>query len=67
MLGSLGVAYYSLGDYAKAIDYLQQHLTIARQIKDRESEGIALGNLGNAYYSLGDAHGQIKESRDVWG
>ncbi|MEG4355793.1 CHAT domain-containing protein, partial [Microcoleus sp. Aus8_D1] len=53
-LGSLGLAYYSLGDYAKAIEYAQQWLAIAREIKDRESEGKALGNLGIAYYSLGD-------------
>ncbi|MEG4848096.1 CHAT domain-containing tetratricopeptide repeat protein, partial [Microcoleus sp. F10-C6] len=44
----------SLGDYAKAIEYIQQQLTIAREIKDRQSEGKALGNLGAAYLSLGD-------------
>ena len=29
-------------------------MAIAREIKDRHSEGAALGNLGNAYLSLGD-------------
>jgi len=53
-LGTLGVAYRSLGDYSKAIEYAQQWLAIAREIKDRESEGGALGNLGVAYLSLGD-------------
>jgi CHAT domain-containing protein/tetratricopeptide (TPR) repeat protein len=53
-LGNLGNAYYSLGDYAKAIDYQQQSLVIAREIKNRQGEGAALGNLGNAYYYLGD-------------
>ena len=53
-LGNLSFAYYSLGDYAKAIDYEQQYLAIARQIKDRQSEGKALGILGVAYNSLGD-------------
>jgi CHAT domain-containing protein/Flp pilus assembly protein TadD len=53
-LGNLGVAYRSLGDYAKAIEYAQQSLAIARSIKDRQSEGAALGNLGLAYLSLGD-------------
>ena len=38
-LGNLGFAYFSLGDYAKAIEYAQQQLAIAREIKDRESEG----------------------------
>ncbi|MEG4519135.1 CHAT domain-containing tetratricopeptide repeat protein, partial [Microcoleus sp. AT9b-C3] len=40
--------------YAKAIEYAQQWLAIAREIKDRPSEGRALGHLGNAYNSLGD-------------
>nr|WP_199305066.1 CHAT domain-containing tetratricopeptide repeat protein [Coleofasciculus sp. FACHB-125] len=53
-LGGLGNAYYSLGDYAKAIDYHQQRLAIAKGIKDRQGEGASLGNLGNAYYSLRD-------------
>ncbi|MEG5174587.1 CHAT domain-containing tetratricopeptide repeat protein, partial [Microcoleus sp. B3-D7] len=52
--GNLGKAYFSLGDYAKAIEYSQQLLAIAREIKDRRNEGKALGNLGNAYFSLGD-------------
>ncbi|WP_226883594.1 tetratricopeptide repeat protein [Allocoleopsis franciscana] len=33
-LGNLGLAYLSLGDYAKAIEYTQQWLAIARQIND---------------------------------
>jgi tetratricopeptide (TPR) repeat protein len=45
----LGIAYRSLGNYAKAIEYAQQHLAIAREIKDRRGEGSALGNLGIAY------------------
>ncbi|MEG4030806.1 MULTISPECIES: CHAT domain-containing tetratricopeptide repeat protein [unclassified Microcoleus] len=53
-LGNLGNTYFSLGDYAKAIEYAQQWLAIAREIKDRPSEGRALGHLGNAYNSLGD-------------
>ena len=53
-LGNLGIAYFSLGDYTKAIEYQQQSLAIARKIKDRQSEGKALGNLGRAYLSLGD-------------
>ncbi|MDF5726288.1 MAG: CHAT domain-containing protein, partial [Rhizonema sp. PD37] len=53
-LGNLGNAYQNLGDYPKAIEYLQQWLAIVREIKDRQSEGKALGNLGIAYDSLGD-------------
>ncbi|MEC4812629.1 MAG: CHAT domain-containing protein, partial [Scytonema sp. PMC 1069.18] len=53
-LGNLGLAYHSLGDYPKAIDYHQQSLTILREIKDRRGEGNALGSLGIAYHSLKD-------------
>src|SRR5919202_1131176 len=53
-LGGSGLAYYLLGDYAKAIEYQQQSLAIKREIKDRLGEGHALGSLGIAYFSLGD-------------
>ena len=53
-LGSLGLCYYSLSDYQKAIEHLQQSLDIAREIGNREGEGNSLGNLGLCYYSLGD-------------
>jgi tetratricopeptide (TPR) repeat protein len=53
-LGNLGIAYLSMGDYPKAIEYLKRSLKIAQEIKDRQGESASLGNLGNAYYSLGD-------------
>jgi tetratricopeptide (TPR) repeat protein len=59
----LGGAYLSLGNYAKAIEYSQQSLAIAREIKDRPSEGFALGNLGVAYYSLGNYAKAIEYSQ----
>ena len=52
-LGSLGTAYNSLGQDEQAIYFHQQHLTIARDIGDRNGESVALGNLGTAYNSLG--------------
>jgi tetratricopeptide (TPR) repeat protein len=52
-LGNLGLAYDSLGQYERAIDFHQQSLAISREIKDRLGEGASLGNLGNAYLSLG--------------
>ncbi|MEG5073104.1 tetratricopeptide repeat protein, partial [Microcoleus sp. B3-D2] len=42
------------GDYAKAIEYAQQQLAIAREIKDPQGQGAALGNLGIAYRNFGD-------------
>ncbi|XP_044167743.1 tetratricopeptide repeat protein 28-like, partial [Acropora millepora] len=52
--GNVGIAYYSLGDYQKAIEYQEKHLKIAKEIGDRAGQGTAYGNLGNTYQSLGD-------------
>ena len=67
-LGNLGLAYFSLGDYERAIDFQQQALEIALQIGDRHGEAASLGNLGNAYYSLGDyerAIGFLQQTLDI--
>jgi tetratricopeptide (TPR) repeat protein len=53
----------SLGNYAKAIEYSQQHLAIAREIKDRQQESLALNNLGGAYLSLGNYAKAIEYSQ----
>ena len=44
----------SQGDYAKAIEYHDKHLAIAKEVGDRAGEGRAYANLGIAYYSQGD-------------
>ncbi len=54
-LGNLGLAYATLGDSHRAIEFYEQQLVIIREIGDRRGEGAALGNLGNAYADLGDA------------
>ena len=51
---TLGRAYQSLGDYAKAIEYHEQHLAIAKEVGDRAGEGRAYSYLGNAYWLQGD-------------
>ncbi len=53
-LGNLGLAYDSLGNYPKAIEYSQQFLSKSREIKNLLGEGIALNNLGFALYKSGD-------------
>jgi tetratricopeptide (TPR) repeat protein len=58
-LGSLGLAYWDLGDARRAIAFHEQALAIAREIGDRRGEGATLGNLGIAYAVLGDAHRAI--------
>jgi tetratricopeptide (TPR) repeat protein len=52
-LNLLGLCYYSLGQYEKAIAYHQQSLEIKEEIGDREGVAISLGNLGNCYLWLG--------------
>ena len=49
----LGNAYYSLGQYQRAIEFHQQSIAIERKIGDRKGEAEALVGLGNAYDSLG--------------
>ena len=51
---NLGIVYYSLGDYQKAIEYHEKDFKIANEIDDRAVEGAAYGNLGNSYHSPGD-------------
>ena len=47
-LGNLGIAYYALGNYLKAIEFHKQRLAITHEIKDRDGERISLNNLGSA-------------------
>ena len=36
--GNLGIAYHSLGDYRKAIEYYEKDLKIAKEVGDRAGE-----------------------------
>ena len=68
-LGNLGVAYGDLGDYKKTIDYQQQSLAIAREIKDRLGEGYSLNNLGSAFQkssNLTEAEKTLYQGIEVW-
>ena len=51
---ALGIAFYSLGDFRKAIEYHERHHKISKEGADRAGGGKAYGNLGNAYHTLGD-------------
>lgn len=55
LLGKLGILYYGLGDFARAIRTFEQALTISREIGDRHREAASLDNLSEAYRSLGKA------------
>ena len=50
----IGVCYYRLGDFEKAIHYFDLYLEIVKEMGDRNGEGVAYGKLGIAYSSLGD-------------
>ena len=59
LLGTVGIAYFRLGEVEKAIGYYEQALVIAREIGDRRGEGNALGSLGLAYARLGEVEKAI--------
>ena len=62
VLNNLDYAYYSLGQYERAINFYQQSLPIFREIKNREYEVHVLNNLGDANCYLG----QHQEAIDLY-
>jgi tetratricopeptide (TPR) repeat protein len=58
-LGNLGLAYNSLGEYSRAIEYNEQSLRIKREIGDRPGEANALLNSALALDQLGDRSAAI--------
>ena len=52
--GNIGIAYYDLGDFKKAITYHERKLEIMKELGNRGGEGHAYGELGIAYERLGD-------------
>ena len=49
----LGITYYGIGKYEKAIKHLKEGLVLAKDIGDKRYEGTAFQNLGACYISLG--------------
>lgn len=49
--GNLGHAFYSLGDFKKAVDFHSLHFKFAERVGDKAAKGGAYGNLGNAFFS----------------
>ena len=63
---ALGIAYYSLGHFRKAIEDHERHLKISKEVGDRAGEGKAYCSLGNAYHCLGDFQKDIEyHERDL--
>ena len=53
-LNTLGLTYYALGEYRKALDYHREALAIRRQLADRAAEAASLDGAGRALHRLGD-------------
>jgi tetratricopeptide (TPR) repeat protein len=60
ILGSLGFAYHAQGQVKRAIKFYKQALVIAKEIGDRQKEGVWLGDLGIAYDSLGQVERAVE-------
>ena len=58
-LNRLGLCYYSLGQYEKAIAHHQQHHDISEEMGDRQGVASSLGNLGNCYNNRGEYEKEI--------
>ncbi len=46
---NLGISYQSLGDDLLALKYLEQALSLQRELQNKSGEGTVLNNLGNVY------------------
>lgn len=51
--GNLGNTLKVMGRFQEAALCCERHLSIARELKDRASEGRALYNLGNVFHAQG--------------
>ena len=51
---NLGTVFQSVGEYAKAQEYLMRALSMTIEISDKSGEASAYGNLGILFQSLGD-------------
>jgi tetratricopeptide (TPR) repeat protein len=49
-----GLQQYRASQFAAALQFWQQALTLYRQVNDRRGEGATLGNLGITYDALGN-------------
>ncbi len=56
----LGICYNQLGQYTKAIEHYEQHLTVAEEVGDRAGQGGACNSLGYSLAKNGDAAGAAR-------
>ena len=63
-LGNLGMAYHSLGEYGRALEFYEEDLAIARETRDRHREGTTLWNLSLALERIGNRAQAIQRAED---
>ncbi|MBL8005077.1 MAG: tetratricopeptide repeat protein [Candidatus Kapabacteria bacterium] len=51
---SLGIVYWNLSDYPKALEYLSKSLLISEEIENKRGIASVLGNIGLVYSDLSD-------------
>ena len=49
IFGTLGTAYFKLGDLAKAREYYDMQLELGEELKDEEQQRMAHGNVGKIH------------------
>jgi len=53
-LDQIGLLYFGISEYQKALEFYDRALPIFRAVGDRAGEGAALTNIGRIYDNLGD-------------
>jgi tetratricopeptide (TPR) repeat protein len=64
-VGSLGIIFYSVGDFNKALRYYSETLKIFKEIGYKQGEASALGNIGIIYSDKGDLDKTLKYLKDA--
>ena len=54
--GQIGRQYFHLGDYDRALGYLERSLAISQEIGDRSGEGATLNNISTIYHARSDSN-----------
>jgi tetratricopeptide (TPR) repeat protein len=53
-LNNIGLYFWKINNYVKALEYLVKALEIAQEIKNLQSENECLNNIGIIYKDIGD-------------
>jgi tetratricopeptide (TPR) repeat protein len=64
-VGSLGIIFYSVGDFDKALRYYNETLEIDRKIGYKQGEASQLGNIGIIFRAKGDLDQALKYLEDA--